>query len=275
MISVHPPISGIVRKGKTSRRNIPTVSLLRDKLPSLVSEELIRDYETSPDRTPHHAIQGTLRLTIARTDWTTPAANIVGIKQGSGDKLIVIGAHYDHLGSDAQKGVFFPGANDNASGVSMLCALSEYFKDVATNCGIVFAAFGREEGGREGSQYFVDNLPDKGDVKAMINLDMIGRLDDNNTLFYENTGMELPRIECSSPDRGDCLNLRLLIGGRSDHEPFVGASIPALYLPTGTDEGYIHTVRDTAGRINYDGLNRIYTYLKQLILQLDKNTESR
>lgn len=121
-----------------------------------------------------------------------PAANVIGILEGSDPKLkqeiIVIGAHYDHLGRGGQgslaarEGEIHHGADDNASGVAGLLELARTFaKDrKSVRRTMVFIAFGGEEEGLLGSSYYVRNpaMP-LAQTVAMINLDMIGRMKEN------------------------------------------------------------------------------------------------
>ncbi|HLL72549.1 MAG TPA: M20/M25/M40 family metallo-hydrolase, partial [Pyrinomonadaceae bacterium] len=124
-----------------------------------------------------------------------PAANVVGILEGSDPKLkheaIVIGAHYDHLGRGGQgslasrEGEIHHGADDNASGVAGLLELARTFVAERTQVRrtMVFIAFGGEEEGLLGSNYYVRNpsVP-LAQTVAMINLDMIGRMKENKLI---------------------------------------------------------------------------------------------
>ncbi|HEV2881990.1 MAG TPA: M20/M25/M40 family metallo-hydrolase [Pyrinomonadaceae bacterium] len=124
-----------------------------------------------------------------------PAANVVGILEGADaklrDEVIVIGAHYDHLGRGGQgslagrEGEIHHGADDNASGVAGLLELARTFAKErrVIRRTLVFIAFGGEEEGLLGSSYYVKNpsLPLARTV-AMINLDMIGRMKENRLI---------------------------------------------------------------------------------------------
>jgi hypothetical protein len=124
-----------------------------------------------------------------------PAANVVGVLEGSDaklkDEVVVIGAHYDHLGRGGQgslaarEGEIHHGADDNASGVAGLLELARTFaKDRKfVRRTMVFIAFGGEEEGLLGSSYYVRNpsLP-LARTAAMINLDMIGRMKENKLM---------------------------------------------------------------------------------------------
>ena len=103
--------------------------------------------------------------------------NIVGKVSGKRKKSIIISAHYDHLGMMGQ--VKFPGANDNASGVSLLLNLASYFSKKSNKYNIVFICFGAEEAGLKGSKYFTEHpLLDLKKVSFLINLDIVGTGED-------------------------------------------------------------------------------------------------
>jgi Zn-dependent M28 family amino/carboxypeptidase len=142
---------------------------------------------------PLQNIAFTVNTEIVRRE--APASNVVGILEGSDAKLksevVVIGAHYDHLGRGGQgslaarEGEIHHGADDNASGVAGLLELARTFaagrKSVRRT--LVFIAFGGEEEGLLGSSYYVRNpsLP-LAQTVAMINLDMIGRMKENKLI---------------------------------------------------------------------------------------------
>ena len=104
--------------------------------------------------------------------------NVIGIVKGhlQPDSLLMFTAHYDHLGRMGQD-IYFPGANDNASGIAMLLAMAKHYANPANKplYTMVFIAFGGEEAGLLGSRHFVQNAPFKlGQIKALLNLDMLG-----------------------------------------------------------------------------------------------------
>lgn len=135
-----------------------------------------------------------LKTDIVRRE--TPANNVIGILNGSDPKLkdevIVIGAHYDHLGRGGEgslaprEGEIHHGADDNASGVAGLLELARIFSAERAKLRrtLVFIAFSGEEEGLLGSNFYVNNavLPLRQTV-AMINMDMIGRLKENKLII--------------------------------------------------------------------------------------------
>lgn len=106
--------------------------------------------------------------------------NVIGYIKGvqKPDSFIVFSAHYDHLGQIGKE-IYFPGANDNASGCAMLLSLAEYYSVLSPKYSIIFIAFGGEELGLLGSNYYIDNQLFKiSNVKFMINLDIAGTGDE-------------------------------------------------------------------------------------------------
>lgn len=112
--------------------------------------------------------------------------NVVGYIPGKAvpDSFIVISAHYDHLGRMGKK-TYFPGANDNASGTAMLLEMAHHYSQPQhqPEYSLVFMAFGAEEAGLIGSQYYVQHpLFPLRDIKFMINLDLVGTGDEGMTV---------------------------------------------------------------------------------------------
>ena len=121
-----------------------------------------------------------------------PAQNVIGYIQGSehADSFIVYTAHYDHLGQMGQQ-IYFPGANDNASGCAMLLNLAKYYAmpEHKPKYSIVFMAFCGEEVGLLGSKYYTEHplFPMK-NIRFLLNMDIMGTGEDgitvvNGTLF--------------------------------------------------------------------------------------------
>tara|TARA_B100001093_G_scaffold169774_1_gene162509 strand:- start:11591 stop:12835 length:1245 start_codon:yes stop_codon:yes gene_type:complete len=99
--------------------------------------------------------------------------NVIGFLSGKKSKYIVISAHYDHLGMMGS--TIFPGANDNASGVSLLMNLAKYYCNKKTKYNMLFICFGAEEIGLLGSKYFNEfPLVNMNKIKLVLNLDIVG-----------------------------------------------------------------------------------------------------
>src|SRR5699024_2910806 len=126
-------------------------------------------------------------------DQEQAAENIIGLIEGTGQSAnyIVIGAHYDRLGTGSFGSLYsgpdtliHNGADDNASGTAGLLELAQYFSHHPPRKNIVFMAFSGEEMGLLGSRFFVEHptVPLK-NIEAMINMDMVGRLKDNKLII--------------------------------------------------------------------------------------------
>lgn len=196
------------------------------------------------------------------------------------NEYLIIGAHFDHLGWGEFNSLYMGnepkihyGADDNASGTTGLLELAEKFvseKDKLKR-NIVFTAFSGEELGLLGSAYLVNNLPvPLENVITMLNMDMIGRINDNKDLIVHGTG--------TSSDWKDILNEKNSYNfnlsfndegfGSSDHSSFYAKQIPVLFFFTGTHSDY-HKPTDTADKINAEGqakiLNFVYDVASEII----------
>jgi Tol biopolymer transport system component len=175
---------------------------------------------------------------------------------------IVVGAHLDHLGYGSQDSLepsqhgIHPGADDNASGVAAILEAARIIKTEADeNSCFVFAAFTGEEAGIAGSSRFVEYLKSKHvHPKAMLNLDMVGRMENNQIdVFGTESAHQWTKLltaDCDErhlkcPGGGDGY-------GPSDHMSFYVAKIPVLHFFTGPHEDY-HRTTDTADKINATG----------------------
>jgi len=219
-----------------------------------------------------------LNATVSLTHNKVRTQNIVAMLDGSDPVLkneyVVIGAHYDHLGMGGTgSGSRMPdnvsvhyGADDNASGVAALIELASAFalKKTETKRSIIFVAFGAEEMGLVGSKYFVDNLPvPAGNIKAMINLDMIGRLKDEAVLTVGGTGTAKEFDDILTyfeTDRIFTLSRQPDGYGPSDHAAFYASSIPVLFITTGPHEDY-HTPNDNWEKLNLAGMVAIQNFV--------------
>lgn len=253
------------RKTKGNRRlfpeKIPILSINHDILTHFIPKGIAGDHNLNIFFV---APSSKIKIATRHYDKRIQAANIIGHKQGSNNRYIIIGAHYDTCGLDSQTGEIRPGANDNASGVAMLMALAKRLSKASTNHNIIFVAFGGEEKGCLGAMNFVANLPfDKSAVTEFINLDMVGRME-HNTLYYKHFNTE----HSTNPASRD-LSLKELDGGNSDHCEFADAGIPTTHFHTGQDS-VIHTPQDTPDRLNYKGMEKILDFLVDYILALDR-----
>jgi len=206
--------------------------------------------------------------------------NVIGILHADNgedaDEYLAIGGHYDHLGMGGPgTGTRVPdssevhyGADDNASGTAAVIEVAGYFADKKEeiNRSMIFVAFAAEEMGLLGSKYFVENSPVELDkIKAMINLDMIGRLNEDQRVSVGGTGTAAEFDSLLSLVDGNDLNLSFSPegSGPSDHASFYAKDISVLFISTGAHPDY-HTPGDSVGSLNVDGMGVVTKYAAEI-----------
>lgn len=196
---------------------------------------------------------------------------------------VILGAHYDHLGfgedgnslhaNASKEHQIHHGADDNASGTAAILELANRIKkNKLTNYNYLFLHFSGEELGLFGSKSFVkDQHIDSSKIAYMINLDMVGRLNDSThalTLGGVGTSPAWSKVvEMGNED------FKLVIDssgiGPSDHTSFYYANIPVLFLFSGTHKDY-HKPTDIAAYINYKGEASIINYVENIVDYMDE-----
>ncbi len=194
-----------------------------------------------------------------------PVRNVIGKINGHhSDSVIMFTAHYDHLGMMGNNTVF-PGANDNASGIAMMLSIARYFQKNPIKYDMLFVAFGAEETGLVGSQYFVENSPiDLSKIRFLINFDLAGTGGEGitvvNAIKYPGTFKRLRSLNDSLqllPDikeRGEACN--------SDHCPFDRQNVPCFYIYT---RGGIQAYHDVFDRYETLPLTEFEDYATLMI----------
>lgn len=227
--------------------------------------------------------------------------NVIGILEGRDEVLkkeaIVIGAHYDHLGRGGSGSLamnsteIHHGADDNASGTAAMIDVARQFaKEKKNRRTLIFIAFSGEEEGLFGSKHYVNNpvFPIENTV-AMINLDMVGRLNEDKlniggigTATEWKALVETENRYTSSVPGADTaydasrMPVKFLLTlnedgfGPSDHSSFYGKKVPVLFFFSGTHLDY-HKPTDTAEKINYAGLEKIRWFVRDLLYEIDGN----
>jgi hypothetical protein len=198
------------------------------------------------------------------------AFNVGGVLRGTGDEIMVIGAHYDGLGvpeSGEHAGEIHNGADDNASGVAALARIAETLGAAKPGArSLAFVAFTGEEQGLLGSEYFVAHPPfPLENVVAMLNLDTVGRLENDRLIvFGTGTAEEFPDLlrGVNYAFRFD-LALQSEGAGASDHTPFFAKGIPVLHFFTGANADY-HRPTDDAELVNVAGIERVADYVAEV-----------
>ena len=208
--------------------------------------------------------------------------NVIGIVEGADPDLrseaVVLGAHHDHLGHGELFGslagpdngndeMIHNGADDNASGVGALIAVAEALAGSPPARSVVFITFSGEEFGLLGSAHYVQDPPiSLVRTVAMLNMDMVGRLEDdplivNGTGTAEEWGQILDRFEAQqgiplarSPDGF----------GPSDHTSFYARDIPVLHFFTNV-HGEYHRPADHWELIDTEGLGRVTVLVEGIL----------
>jgi len=194
---------------------------------------------------------------------------------------IVIGAHYDHLGFGGQHSLApdstapHVGADDNASGVAGILEAARILKSLPKlRQDVLIMAFSAEESGVLGSSHLVHEPP-KGleikNIRAMLNLDMVGRLRENQlTVLGSKTATEWDSLLTAACDRQ-----RIECGlsgdgyGPSDQTSFYAAGVPVLHFFSGSHTDY-HKPSDTADRINAAGAGQIAQLVADVALTVSE-----
>jgi len=213
--------------------------------------------------------------------------NVLALLPGSDpqlkDEVVILGAHYDHVGYGAEHnshgpfGVIHNGADDNASGTSGLLEIAEAFTKLPTppRRSILFVFWDAEELGMYGSKHWVENptVPLQR-VAAMVNLDMIGRpQEDRLMVLASRTAPGWRRLVSRHNDRSDLtLDFGWSLEEWSDHTIFIEKDIPSLLFTTGEHEDY-HRPSDDAHRIDHEGLNRIVRLTFGVVNELAERPE--
>ena len=172
--------------------------------------------------------------------------NVLGYIQGlRSDSLIFITTHFDHLGQIGN--TYFPGANDNASGVAFMLAMAKYYSVKKPKFTTIFIAFSGEEAGLQGSKYYVEHSPvSLKKIKYLFNFDMVGTGEEGiqivNSSKYNKEYKKLSEINIKHSllknvkERGESCN--------SDHCPFYQLGIPSFFTYTLGGASYYHDVLD-------------------------------
>ena len=259
----------------------------------------------------------TLDVNVIRRE--VPAYNVVGVLEGSDpilkNEYIVIGAHYDHLGRGGEgsgslapkSGDIHHGADDNASGTAGLIELARVFSAQRPKLkrSVIFIAFGGEEEGLLGSNYYVNHpVAPLANTIAMINMDMIGRMKDRKLVIggvgtskewkdiikQANTAQTMKVTATSEQPAVRKMPIVVSANGRpimtvdptgafeltlnedgygpSDHQSFYIKQIPVLFFWTGTHSDY-HKPSDTFDKINYDDEARILNLVARIVRDVD------
>jgi hypothetical protein len=280
------------------RGRIPFLMLKRDfadKLLAAAKQPSLEEFEKQIDadlKPASRVLEGwTVRGEVTIERKTLQAKNVVGVLEGAGplaEETIVIGAHYDHLGRGTSGGSLafgsheiHNGADDNASGTALVLELARRLarRPDPLPRRIVFMTFSGEELGLLGSRYYVEHpLYPLKDTVAMINFDMVGRLNAQGDLTIFGAGTspgfeDLVKALVSSQG----LKSKVVPGTQgeffqSDHASFYNKNIPVLFAFTGNHADY-HRPSDDSERINFRGMSQVADVGELLLLDLARRPE--
>ena len=185
------------------------------------------------------------------------------------DGCYVFTAHYDHLGNLGRK-VFYPGANDNASGTAAIIMLTQYYAENRPEYDMSFVAFSGEDANLRGSTFFAEHPVVPLDrIRYLFNLDMIG--DDNPVQYCEvsDAGMEkFPLLEQVNREGGFFTSLnRGELAANSDHYPFAKRGVPCIFLENqeGNAFPYYHTPNDNIKTVRFDSYIPVFKLVTAFI----------
>lgn len=260
---------------------LPVIVISRQAADQLfkASDVTLSQLEQSPTS---RMLTGAVSLTTDIVRNEAPAYNVAAMIEGSDpvlkNEVIIIGAHYDHLGRGGEgsgslaptSGEIHHGADDNASGTAGVLELARLFNAQKPKRTIVFMAFSGEEEGLLGSNYYVNHpLLPLANTVAMINMDMIGRMKDQRLIIGGvGTAKELRDTISADADKSFQLTLNEDGFGPSDNSSFYAKQIPVLFFWTGTHNDY-HKPSDTSDKIDYADEARILETVARIINRLD------
>jgi aminopeptidase YwaD len=252
-------------RSKTEKVKIPVVYITRE-----VKEKYLKDETSSSD----------IKLEVSISEKKRTGHNVIGYIDNGAANTVILGAHYDHLGYGEDHNSLYTGApmihngaDDNASGTAALIELGRQLKkSKLKNNNYVLVAFSGEELGLYGSRYFTEHPTiDLAKANYMINLDMVGRLNDSThgiTIGGYGTSPAWGQ-QLSSSDKYFRINFDSSGVGPSDHTSFYRKNMPVLFFFTGAHSDY-HKPGDDADKINYTGELMLIKYIYTLIENADK-----
>jgi Tol biopolymer transport system component len=279
--------------GPESPAGIPVIQVKRSVAESWLKGSGIDllDFQKAVDRDLQPLSKATglkIDANVALNAKYVKTENVAGIISGKGSlasEVVVVGAHYDHLGLGGERSMrpndraVHNGADDNASGTVAVLLAAEQLKrslaNVPSHRTIVVALFSAEEVGLAGSSHFVANPPlPVAKTVAMINLDMVGRLRDDQlvALGSESAPQWNALIETAAKGSSLKITSRGDGYGPSDQTSFYAVQIPVIHLFTGTHEQY-HTPDDDAATLNAEGGAKVAQFTASLAGQIARNGE--
>ncbi len=267
---------------------IPVIHCRQSLLDEVLQEfgmETLKDIEIQIDsdlRPRSRDVKGfEIGFEVARNRSGRSVRNVLASIEPNGampEKTIIVGAHYDHLGRDGwgslavgADGAIHNGADDNASGTAIIMEVARQLatKRDQLKSRVLFIAFTAEELGLLGSKHYIRDpaVPLKETV-AMVNLDMVGRLREELTVYGVGTAQEWNSILLPSTEKqGLNVTGRSSGYGPSDHAVFYERGIPVLHFFTGFHPQY-HRPADDSHLLNIEGMRKISRCVTDIVAQL-------
>ena len=200
-----------------------------------------------------------------------PSQNVFGFLPGKTNKVLLFTAHYD--GQGINNGIVYPSANDNLSGVYVLLKVAEELKKrPKRNLSYLFIAFGAEEIGLIGSDYFLSNLPiEKDTIIGAINFDTVSTYSEKMLIeaFDENSIVQ--NVEKALANYNFGIQIDLSKRRTSDHYHFSAAGLEALTIAADDWLFINHTPEDTFERLNFTALNQLSKAIIDMALTMDEH----
>ncbi len=217
-----------------------------------------------------------IKINIDISDKKRMGHNVIGYIDNGAANTIILGAHYDHLGYGEDHNSLYVGtvpqihngADDNASGTAALIELSELLQHTKfKHNNYLFISFSGEELGLFGSKYFTEHPTiDLNTADYMINMDMVGRLNDSTHGLSIGGYGTSPSWGQLLTEKDDFFKIKFDSSGTgpSDHTSFYRKNIPVLFFFTGAHSDY-HKPTDDADKINYTGELMVIKYIYNII----------
>ena len=217
-----------------------------------------------------------IKLKVSISDKRRMGHNVIGFIDNNAQNTIILGAHYDHLGYGEDHNSLYSGtipqihngADDNASGTAALMEMSKLLlHSKYKNNNYLFISFSGEELGLFGSKYFTEHPSiDLRGANYMINMDMVGRLNDSTHGLNIGGYGTSPEWGVLFSDKDNFFKIKFDSSGTgpSDHTSFYRKNIPVLFFFTGIHSDY-HKPTDDADKINYTGELRVLKFIYHII----------
>ncbi|HLU87868.1 MAG TPA: M28 family peptidase [Taishania sp.] len=272
MVGVHPDTLTIIRNFKYELAQfIPVIIITDQKMNWSVDKKQIENpiFELNHSLANKEPIQVNLDAVLKKEH---TAKNVIGYlpAQKKTKKTIVFTAHYDHLGRLGQD-VYFPGANDNASGTGMMIALAKYFKQNPISYNLLFIAFAGEEAGLLGSKYYTENpLLPLSDITFLLNLDIFGSGEESITVVNGSIHEEHFNLLVEINNEKQLINQIKARGyaANSDHYWFSDAGVPAFFIYTSGPNRHYHDPFDKYENLSFAEVNDLKTLISLFIERL-------